>query len=376
MSTQPLRRAIASLNACLLVFSLFLLLMGLCATRAISQSPPRNTIIGPGSAIPWNGKNWYLSGANYAWQNYGTDFGTGGWGKFTNWAQVGKDFTTMKAQGVLTVRWWVFADGRYAPDFNPDGTVSGLDSSVFSDIDQALAIAAKNNTYLILTLVDFHMWTAPVSSGSVTGGGHNAMLSDARTQQSYLDNALKPLLQHIAASPYKNFVLAYDIVNEPEWTIGGLGGGSSSISVAQVQTFAQKCAAYIHQYGGGAYATLGAATPSWVGNWKGVGLDFYQVHYYPNYDWNGPGSGLPTYASLNLDRPCIVGEFATNDRSYKIGDTTPLSAQWYVNTIANYGYAGALAWGYHNMDSECNWASFQPVYINWAVAHRFVIGPQ
>lgn len=341
---------------------------------------PQNQITGPGSSIPWNGKNWYLSGNNYAWYNYGTDFGTGGWGKFTNWSQISTDFGNMRGQGVKVVRWWVFADGRYSPEWNGSGdtAVTGLDSQFFTDVDTALQIAHNNNIYLIPCLVDFHLWTSPVSSGGVTGGGHYGIIANAAIQQSYLDNALKPFLQHVAASTYKNNVIGYDIVNEPEWTIKEIWNGA--MPLVQVQTFAQNCANYIHMYGGGAYATLGAGTPVWAKYWKGLGLDFYQIHYYPNYDnYNGngtAGSGLPTYASLSLDKPCIVGEYATADVNYTFGSTQPLSAQWYLDTIYNYGYAGALGWGYQNMDSSSNWAAFQPVYTNWANLHSVYIGPQ
>ena len=46
-------------------------------------------------------------------------------------------------------------------------------------------------------------------------------MTDPTVQQSFLDNALKPLLQHIAASSYKDYVLAYDIMNEPERLLPG-----------------------------------------------------------------------------------------------------------------------------------------------------------
>ncbi len=369
----------ASASGYVTISQIGIVTLGSTLTLNFTMSP-QSGITGPGNTIPWNGQNWYLSGNNYAWYNYGTDFGTGGWGKYTNWSQVGTDFSNMRGQGVKVVRWWVFADGRYSPEWNGSGdtAVTGLDSQFFTDVDTALQIAHNNNIYLIPCLVDFHMWQSPVSSGSVTGGGHYGLITNSVIQQSYLDNALKPFLQHVAVSPYKNNIIGYDIVNEPEWTIKEVWNGA--MPLAQVQTFAQNCSNYIHTYGGGAYATLGAGTPVWAKYWKGLGLDFYQIHYYPNYDsYNGngtAGSGLPTYASLNLDKPCIVGEYATADVNYTNNSTIPLSAQWYLDTIYNYGYAGALGWGYENMDSSSNWPAFQPIYTNWAILHSAYIGPQ
>ena len=331
---------------------------------------------GPGSTILWNGSSSYLLGANYAWYNYGTDFGTGDWGKYTDWTAVGNGFAALNSQGARVVRYWVFADGRYSPEFNSDGTVSGLDGSVLSDVDHILQIAANTNTYLVLTVIDGSIWSNASFSGSVQMGGHSALITSAVAQQTFLDNALKPLLQHIAASSYKNRVLGYDIVNEPEANMSGYWGGTN-LQASQVQTFVKNCATYIHTYGSGSYATVGSATPYYVSTWKNLGLDFYQLHYYPWMDFNnGAGSGLPTYASLGLDKPCIVGEFPTADADYTLGSTNPLSAQWYLDSAYGKGYAGSLGWSFAVGDSATNWASFQPVFSNWSSTHSSFIGPK
>jgi hypothetical protein len=346
------------------------------ATSTVNFSLNAANVSGPGSTILWNGSSSYLLGANYAWYNYGTDFGTGGWGKYTDWTSVGNGFAALKAQGAHLVRFWLFADGRYSPEFNSDGTVSGLDSSVFPDVDQILQLAHANGLYLLLTVIDGSMWSSAGFSGSVQMGGHSAIITSATAQQSFLDNALKPVLQHIAASPYKNNVLGYDIVNEPEANISGYWGGVN-LPVSQVQTFVQNCATYIHTFGGGAYATVGSATPYYVSTWKNLGLDFYQVHYYPWMDFNnGAGNGLPTYASLSLDKPCIVGEYPTADADYTIGSTTPLSAQWYLDSTYSKGYAGSLGWSYFVGDGASNWTSFQPVFSNWANTYLLYTGPK
>jgi len=345
------------------------------ATSTVNFGLNANIASGPGSTILWNGRSTYLLGANYAWYNYGTDFGTGGWGKYTDWTSISNGFVALKAQGAHVVRYWVFADGRYSPEFNADGTVAGLDSSVLPDIDQVLQLANANGLYLLLTVIDGSMWSNASFSGPVQMGGHSAIVTNTAAQQTFLDNALKPMLQHIAASPYKNNVLGYDIVNEPEANMSGYWGGVN-LAASQVQTFVQNCAAYIHTYGGGGYATVGSATPYYVGTWKNLGLDFYQIHYYPWMDFsNGAGSGLPTYASLGLDKPCIVGEYATADADYVIGSTAPLSAQWYLDSAYNKGYAGSLGWSYFVPDSASNWPAFQPVFSNWANVYAPYTGP-
>jgi hypothetical protein len=345
------------------------------ATVTVNFALKAIVVVGPGSVIDWNGSSTYLLGANYPWYNYATDFGTGGWGKYTDWTSLNNGMATLKGQGVRIIRFWVFGDGRYSPEFRSDGTISGLDANVLPDIDRFLQMADANKLYILFTLVDFGMWNSGSTNGTVVMGGHSAMVTNATVQTSYLDNALKPLVQHIAASPYRARVLGYDIVNEPEGSMAGYWGGAN-LQVSQVKTFVQNCANYIHLYGGGAYATVGSASPSWVSTWKNLGLDFYQLHYYPGFDKNGPGSGLPTYASLALDKPCIVGEFATNDVSYTIGNTTPLSAQWYLDSIYSKGYAGALGWSYFSSDSATAWSPFAPVFTKWVQTYSSYIGPK
>ena len=149
-------------------------------------------------------------------------------------------------------------------------------------------------------------------------GGHAGAGDGPTVQQSFLDNALKPFLQHVAASSYKDYVLAYDIMNEPERLLpGGWGPSADFVTVSQMQAFVKNSASYIHMYGGGALATVGSAAQTWMGQ----GLDFYCAHYN-----SGPGepSGLtppPTYASLGLDKPVVVEEFTTADVSFGLSDT-------------------------------------------------------
>ncbi|MHB8419605.1 MAG: hypothetical protein ACYDCL_16130, partial [Myxococcales bacterium] len=264
---------------------------------------------------------------------------------------------------------WV--DGRYDPLFDSNGQVTGFDSLFFSDLDTELQSAADNHVYLDLTLLDTSVFDAAQTVNGVQEGGHRALATDPTVQQSFLDNALTPLLQHIAASPYKDYVVAYDIMNEPERLLpGGWGPSADFLTVAQMQTFVKNCASTIHSYGGGALATVGSAAQTWMG----LGLDFYCAHYNA-----GPGepSGLnppPPYASLGLDKPCVVEEFSTADVSFGLTDTAEWSAEWWLNTLYDAGYAGAVGWAWH--DSAGNWSSFQPVFTAWGSAHSTAVGPQ
>ena len=326
---------------------------------------------GSSNAIAWNGASSFLYGINYPWLTYGTDFGNGGFGHLANPGQVMSDMATFAGQGGHFLRWWIWVDARYDPLFGSSGQVTGFDSSFFSDLDAELQYAADKHVYLDLTLFDTSVLDAAQSVNGVEEGGHGALVTDMTVQQSFLDNALKPFLQHIAASTYEKYVVAYDIMNEPERLLpGGWGPSADFVTVGQMQTFVKNSASYIHTYGGGALATVGSAAQTWMG----LGLDFYCAHY---NDGPGEPGGMqppPTYASLGLDKPCVVEEFTTADVSFGQSDTAQWSAEWWLNTIYEQGYAGAVGWAWH--DSAGNWSSFQPVFTAWGSAHSAIVGPQ
>lgn len=347
--------------------------------RRASTTAPLLTLGGewaPGSRIFWNNQPWYLAGANYAWYNYATDFGTGAWGKYTDWNSIAADFAAMRAQGVRVLRWLMFGDGRYSPDWNPDGTVAGLDGYVLPDLDKALRLAADNGIYLLLTLMDSSMWSRPRRSSGLQMGGHPGVITESTVQTSYLDLALQPVVSHVAGHVNRQHVLGYDLINEPEANIDGCWGGVN-LQAGDVQAFVRRCVQRIHSIDSQALVTLGGATPYYIGLWEGLGLDFYQFHYYPWMDFDTPpGNGLPSYEALNLDQPCIVGEFPTAATSYGLEDTAVFSARWYLDQIYQRGYAGALGWSYRVGDSATNWAQFQPVYTDWTTTYSTVVGPQ
>jgi hypothetical protein len=69
----------------------------------------------------------------------------------------------------------------------------------------------------------------------------------------------------------------------------------------------------------------------------------------------------------------VVEEFPTAAVSFGLNDTAQWSAEWWLNTIHDQGYAGAIGWAWH--DAAGNWSSFQPVFTAWGSAHSAIVGP-
>ena len=369
----------------------------LAAPAQTSCSLPASTRL-----VPWLGGRWFLSGTNVPWQNggFGADFGTvEEWGQHTYSQGATKGmFAALKAAGANTVRWWVFADGRGAPEFDSanGGNVTGLDAQFLPSLEDAIQIAAQSNIYLVFNLWSFDMLyddSTPGGRGE-HAGGHRDLIVETVKRQSFIGNALIPMLQHpISGTTYTvgthPNVLGWDIINEPEWGIAESGsvnpGISQPVSLADLRRFVAEVAAAIHQ-NSNQWVTLGSASLKWnsdgalgaVGNWwsdaaltpyasQGY-LDFYQIHY---YGWmNGDEvfwSYSPlfnTWAAAGLDKPAVVGELPAD----ALADTgRTLSAL--LDGIYNNCYAGAWVWSYYGVDGHGDWEAAQGAYRDFNAQH-------
>jgi hypothetical protein len=377
------------------------------------------------NTVPRNGGNWFLTGVNLpvTYHNnepggagYNSDFGPQYSGE-AYYRAVDQEFSSLKSEGVHAVRWWMFeADDQWL--FN-GGTVQpgALTPDFYRNLDRLLTIAANNQVYVDLTLMDARVLDNGLGAGL---GGHANLATDLNgVGQSFLDNALKPLLQHIATDPaaaqYRSFVLSYDVMNEPELGmkantgrqgVFGWGHSNADPNLAQMQSFIDRCVTYIRQYGGGALATVGSGIVHDTGLWSGQAADhsdrpdFYCAHYYPDASENVPGAGLVPASSLvdnngnPLDRPVVLEEFPTevlqnldpnrptgaNQMTYDPKDTAAPSDHWSARGLLEYvysqGYAGALGWSVHNDDGWSDWQDFNPSLQEFDKAHAGIVGPQ
>ena len=352
--------------------------------------------------VPWLGGRWFLSGANVPWQNggFGADFGTvEEWGQHTySHSATGQMFATLKADGANTVRWWVFADGRGAPEFDvaSGGNVTGFDAQFLPSLEDAIKLAAQYNLYIVFNLWSFDMLyddSTPAARGE-HAGGHHDLIVEAAKRQSFVNNALIPMLQHpIGGTAYTvgthPNVLGWDIINEPEWGItesGGVNPGiSQPVSLAEMRRFVAEVAAAIHQHSN-QLVTLGSASMKWnsdgalgaVGNWwsdaaltpyaAAGALDFYQIHYYgwmngDEVNWSYSPL-FNTFTAAGFDKPTVVGELPANAQA----DTGhPLSAV--LAGLYDNCYAGAWVWSYEGVDGQGAWNAAQSAYQAFDAQH-------
>src|SRR5690242_7817316 len=89
--------------------------------------------------------NWFLYGSNMPWLNWNADFGGGpnGGGVSGNLTEVDAKLQAAHNAGMHMVRWWVFEGGSPQIQRDSNGTPTGLNPNVYTDLDAALAEAAK-----------------------------------------------------------------------------------------------------------------------------------------------------------------------------------------------------------------------------------------
>ncbi|MBI4491719.1 MAG: hypothetical protein HY690_02885 [Chloroflexi bacterium] len=326
--------------------------------RLLAAPPP-----GDGQLLV-RGQPAFLAGVNYPWRSP-QDFGTGEWGHSgvsnpTTYAEVDTDFANLAAQGVRVVKWRVFNDGRYSPEFDARGFPTGLDDQFFPDLDAALALARKHDLRLVLVLFSSGFWTTNCTAPEgVHFGGHADLLLNPAKRHSLVQRVLIPLLQHLGAD---DRVLAYEILAEPDWGITELHRDPDwrlKVPLAPVRALVAEAARAIHTYSP-ALATLETNRASHLPAWRGLGLDYYSFSW---YDWVEPYDPLDVPArALGVDRPVVLGEFpADGSAYYGLSEVLELALR--------QGYAGAFGWSYWGADQMGEWAAAVEQYLPWARTH-------
>jgi hypothetical protein len=329
-------------------------------------------------SAPALGPNRFLLGANLPWLRYGLDYGTsaatpkGGLSADAeSQALLDEAFSRLRRDGVEHARVFLFCDGRAGIRFAEDGTPLGLDDSVLLDVDALLAAAERHRIGLFLVLFDAGLVAAPVVVNGVVCGGHGDVLAEAAKRDALLGNVIEPLLQRYATHPA---IDAWDILDEPEcatqgmhcprpsrsrgaqrWgrltgafgaAARGLGlrrscqPGPSLVLASDMRAFLGAAVQSVHQHTR-AMATVGLASTANMGLVEGLGVDFYQAHWWESY---GDERLRRAAADFRLDRPLVLGAFPAFTQSK--------SVKTVLDTLRSAGYGGALVWSLRPVDAR------------------------
>ncbi|WP_437619203.1 endo-1,4-beta-glucanase [Sorangium sp. So ce1151] len=320
----------------------------------------------------------FMYGVNYAWRDFGADFGgqptwsqSGISGKK---AQVLADLQDMRANGVDVVRWWIYP--RFYGDqiaFDGQGNPTGLGGTSTQDILAALELADQAQVNVMFTLFSFdgfYKATYNPPSG-LTAVSMGPIVADPARRARLIENVVRPVAQAVASSPHRSRMLAWDVINEPEWAMTGpsLHGGDPAfegdsskfdlVTHQQMEALAKESAAVLRGETG-APVSVGSAAIKWGQAWTHADVDFYQVHMYGWVnDWF-PYNTPPSEWGLT-DKPVVMGEFPINMAEMDV------TYDKFVSDLYNIRYAGALSWSI--TDRNFPWSSSKTAVKAFADKH-------
>jgi hypothetical protein len=209
----------------------------------------------------------------------------------------------------------------------------------------------------MLTPFSFDNFRPTTTEYGVYSRGIQPMVVNDTLRGELMDNLLGPIADAVAQSPHKDRLIAWDIVNEPEWAMTGPSlygdpafpaqGGLDLVTHAQMQTFVQQAAQVLRR--SGALVSVGGAAIKWAKAWSHSGLDFYQFHF---YDWVYESYPLSTATLVNhgvTDKPVVMGEFPSDGLSAIPSAGLPArTAAQFSQDLLQAGYAGSLSWAFND----------------------------
>ncbi|MBF0254353.1 MAG: cellulase family glycosylhydrolase [Candidatus Omnitrophica bacterium] len=297
----------------------------------------------------------FIRGVNLPWMRYGSDLGKaqapGTWHVGFS-SETGREnlYQKLATRSGETVRLFLFTDLRWGVsiDYVNGNTPLGFYPKVFEDMRALLDAAKVFGVKLIPTLYDFAL------ADNVNGqylGEYPEMIRNSTTRQALLD-VMETFLNEFVGDPS---IYAWDIMNEPEL--------AKAVTTSEIITFVDEYVDLIHSIDPNTKVTVGSHTiRDLLANWTDSDLDLYQFHYYSNMDdLDNPYDVMA--ATLNLDKPVIVGEIAPGDTADHLG------------TLGDNGYDGAMLWEDGPDNSRPNFvidaASYQALQ-DWFIGSKYI----
>jgi hypothetical protein len=279
--------------------------------------------------------NRFVVGVNLPWISYGTDVGANAWFPHGGLSRqpaaldlLDRTFASLAADGMSVVRVFLLCDARSGVRFDDDGVPIGIDDVVFADVESLIGAARRHQVGVMPVLFDFHLCGPPRIVDRVQLGGRSRLIVDGSRRRALVDRVVRPIVERFGD---EEAVVAWDIINEPEWCLRGGLFQRTSVTFDAMQCFLRDVVECVRG------AARQPVTVGCAGTWrlnlvKPLGLDFYQIHWYERFGWSALTRPV---AELGLDdRPVILGEFA--GRSVRIHEI--------LAAAKDAGYEGALVW--------------------------------
>jgi endo-1,4-beta-mannosidase len=213
-----------------------------------------------------------------------------------------------------------------------------------------LSIALEQKVKINFALLDFLIDSKPRWFNHVLCGGRGMVFTDSTLRDQFMKSFLMPFLLEFGNHPA---ILAFNIINEPEWMIDTAEGGDiqssnrnseiklDPIPLRSYKQFVTMCIDTIHIYAPAKLVTVGTSIKfhSLVDS---LNVDYFAFHY---YTWMDDANGCQLDCVLKslsyTNKPWILEEFPTVS-----SEINSLSVYTYFRTVAENGGAGAFLWNW------------------------------
>jgi hypothetical protein len=365
---------------------------GVPSTGGASGAAGANQVAGAGGASGGTGAGGagpggvchpkFASGVNVAWINFANDIPNPDIPQFTTL------FRNVKAAGGSAVRWWFHTTGMTTPGYDASGKAKAISAANIADVKKILDAASAEGVGVVISIWSFGMLDSGQTTDATVLANNKLLLENDANRQAYIDNVLTPL---VTALKGYHGLFAWEIFNEPEGMSSDNGGWTNPMAGRTATVNLQKTVNWftsaIHVADPAALVTNGANNFSTLSPSKGKNLwsdaallaagskangmlDFYEVHYYNN--WNGANAFSPFLHPVSywgLDKKVVIGEFWTD-----VTDGVAV-ADLYTNLYGS-DYAGGWAWQYVSPDNPgptsgamTIWPAMQVPMNNLKAAH-------
>lgn len=295
----------------------------------------------------------FANGINLAWDEYSRDI------MDLDEAYFAQMLDDIAAAGGNALRWWLHTNGRYSPQFDASGNVSGIEHSTILNMRKVLDMAYERGIVISMCLFSFDLLQDQGQDMAVM----KSFVEDPEVIETYIDNALIPMLQEIGDHPA---VMTWEIFNEAEGMAAEYGWSSQKTNMAAIQRFVNLVAGAIQRNTSETLVSTGVWSMKALtdkegntnyyrddrliaagGDQDGV-LDFYQIHYYPEHFDNAYSPFHRPASWWGLDKPIVIGEFPVRAIDGR-ADPHMSTTEAYQRAI-RYGYAGAMPWSFTGHD--------------------------
>ena len=200
-----------------------------------------------------------------------------------------------------------------------------------------------------MTLFSFDSFSTTPEVTSLTYPNMQAIITNTTKLAALITNVVTPLAKAVASSPNSRRMIAWDIINEPEWAVSGNGAAGdqafspnaslTTVDYTTMHTFINDVATALRA-NSSSLITVGNAAIKWKNAWTDIDQDFFTYHL---YGWVQPyWPYTNTAASYTLAKPIVIGEFPF---TLDTNNTTPdYTYSQVTGGLFNEGYAGAVVW--------------------------------